>query len=1079
MIKVLKKKRYIFITKVLTSLILISFLIFQPVIQKTLIQTSFNIYFWSDYRLKISSLNNNVIGPFSMDGVTFLLKQNNKKIFIKEVKLNWKIIDFLKNESIESLDIKGINLEGAKDIVLDGKINYKKGFIDAKFYNINEKKDYIYADINPKNDFNVELKLIDGKIYSLPSIVKNFSFTALGNIGEDYLVIKNSNLKSEDGDISIKGKYNLKKQKKIPFNLYANGSVLGNLINIDLEGTHDDDHLNIKSNNIRFNRMKLEAEAKAYLGKQIKVDYKIKLKKPRIKFSGVYVLTGADHSVSGFISNKREYINYYTKVKINEKSNIDFNLSVNQKNINSIHAEGFIDTKNIKNSNVLLNSSIDDMSFIGSIFKINDLYGNIILNLKYNKSKIDIVGSSDNVSFKENSINNIKIDIGGIFPNLFGEVLFEDINIENFKINEVKGIVTKNNDGSDIIINSTLNPINGRPISISSLVKLYEKKISIKDFLLKSKEFELKQSGFIDINFYKKLYIKTKFILGNGYIDISSEGKKSNLLINKIQISKFRDFFKKFKFKGLLNANAELNGENFSVNANVNKLQKFDKIERSSYITIKNNKERPTLELGASLVKKNDNIKWDLNLFHNSNKFKISTVGSHQIKSKKINGTLIGNGDMHFLKALVPFFYGINGDINLNTKISGNLNNPYINGVLNLNKGKVIIPEINLIIKNIKSNIQFLGKKINIISISGNDINNKNPGTVLINGTVQIPEGGEIKPILDLKGKVNKFLCLNTEFLLCKASADLTYKGSFEDASLSGNVFNERLDIDLGATGASIADIPFKDIYLDTKVAIDLRKRIRKQKDNKNSTLLNPNIKILLNDSVYVRGLGLESNWGGNLIVTKSVVMPSIIGEVLLKKGNLKILESTLTLASGKVTFETEDDITPILFIEAERKVDEYNTKLTVHGPSDRPKISFFSNPSLSNEEIVAYMFFGKSLGQMTPSQSIQIATMIATSSQGNSSGLMSTLKNGFGLDTLELKTEENPNTKERDPLEGHKLEFGKKLNDKIYVSVNKGIGNSETKASIEFKITDKITADIDMGAQKQSGVGLSWSKRY
>ncbi|MEM9755255.1 MAG: translocation/assembly module TamB domain-containing protein, partial [Pseudomonadota bacterium] len=174
---------------------------------------------------------------------------------------------------------------------------------------------------------------------------------------------------------------------------------------------------------------------------------------------------------------------------------------------------------------------------------------------------------------------------------------------------------------------------------------------------------------------------------------------------------------------------------------------------------------------------------------------------------------------------------------------------------------------------------------------------------------------------------------------------------------------------------------------------------------------------------VFVRGRGLDAELGGLLRIggTTANVVPS--GQFDLLRGRLSILGQRLDLVEGGATLRGGD---PFLSLTAIADADPYVIAITIEGLASAPDVSFSSTPDLPEDEVLAQLFFGRTIGTLSAVQALQLADAVA-SLAGGGSGVFTALREGLGLDDLDIQTDAEGNAV---------VSAGRYLSENIYTDV-------------------------------------------
>jgi translocation and assembly module TamB len=219
-------------------------------------------------------------------------------------------------------------------------------------------------------------------------------------------------------------------------------------------------------------------------------------------------------------------------------------------------------------------------------------------------------------------------------------------------------------------------------------------------------------------------------------------------------------------------------------------------------------------------------------------------------------------------------------------------------------------------------------------------------------------------------------------------------------------------------------------------------------------------------NNVFVRGMGLEAELGGDIKVSGTSGSPVTNGGFEMKRGNFDILGKRLNFTRGKITFTGTTD--PELDFVAETTANDITAQILVTGPASKPDITFTSTPTLPQDEVLARLMFGRSAGSLTAGQAVQVAQTIAQFS-GGGPGVMDKMRRSLGVDSLDVGTNAAGT--------GGQVGIGKRLNDKMYLGVKQGTTPNSSQVTVDVDITKNIRLQGATGADGSAevGVGAQW----
>jgi translocation and assembly module TamB len=218
---------------------------------------------------------------------------------------------------------------------------------------------------------------------------------------------------------------------------------------------------------------------------------------------------------------------------------------------------------------------------------------------------------------------------------------------------------------------------------------------------------------------------------------------------------------------------------------------------------------------------------------------------------------------------------------------------------------------------------------------------------------------------------------------------------------------------------------------------------------------------------IFLRGRGIDAELGGQIRLagTTANVVPS--GQFNLIRGRLDILGKRLVLSEAEL--DLAGRLVPNLRVVAENRGQDITSRVTVEGPADDPTISFTSVPQLPQEEVLAQLLFGRDLSRLSALQAAQLANAVAVLAGRGGEGIVTRLRNSFGLDDLDVSTSADGETE---------LTAGRYLTENIYTEVQTGQSGT-TSLSLNFDIREGVTARARVESDGDSGLGVFIQRDY
>lgn len=401
------------------------------------------------------------------------------------------------------------------------------------------------------------------------------------------------------------------------------------------------------------------------------------------------------------------------------------------------------------------------------------------------------------------------------------------------------------------------------------------------------------------------------------------------------------------------------------------------------------------------------------------------------------------------------------GPIKGNMTLSGNVETPKLNGEITISNGQYKYLPLGTILKNIDTTITAKNNTIRIKSFSAQD-DEKNP--IKASGFVTVEGENAFNYALNLSA--NNVHLLKHPNIQGFTSLDVKATGNSIKGQVGGDIITKNIDI-----------------YLPSQFATSVKKlniiksipSIKKQpSDPQDSYPLIMDINVVVDQGVYVRGQGLNTELEGKLHITGNVNNPEVNGSLNTKRGRYEQFGKQFKLKKASLTFKGEIPPSPYLDVIASNKNSGVEVMPVITGPVLKPTLKITSSPSMPEEEALSVLLFGKDSKSISPLQAAQLASSIAKLSghiQSDGFNPLGTARDILGVDDINVGGGDN--------AAETTVGVGKYLADDVYLELERGAQNSSGKASIEVNVLPNISVQSSTGATGDNSVGVNWKYDY
>jgi translocation and assembly module TamB len=403
-------------------------------------------------------------------------------------------------------------------------------------------------------------------------------------------------------------------------------------------------------------------------------------------------------------------------------------------------------------------------------------------------------------------------------------------------------------------------------------------------------------------------------------------------------------------------------------------------------------------------------------------------------------------------------------------RLSGTMDDPKVAGGLTVTDGTYENLVTGTVLKGMNLRVQGdTGRRVTV-DLKATD---GAAGRLSVGGVVTLEDLN--RPVGAISLKIDDATLVRRDDALASLSADLALDLNGEAARLGGQVTTKVVDIRLvGGLGPSVSDLDVIEVGGKGQPAtVQEALAARKEALTKAAPPLpiDLDLRVSMPNRVYVKGAGVDSEWKGDLTVSGSANQPKVVGQVTGLYANATFLGRTFTLRRGEIRFDGGRQIDPQLDVTVENDAGDVVALVNVNGSASNPELSFSSEPSLPEDEVISQILFGKTSGELTAFEAVQLAQVAGElAGFGGGRGFTDKLKDFTGLDVLQLGEGASGGTT---------LEAGAHVRENVYVGVEQCLGLQDSAVEVQVELTPEITVETKAGATGTGEAGIFWKKDY
>jgi translocation and assembly module TamB len=431
-----------------------------------------------------------------------------------------------------------------------------------------------------------------------------------------------------------------------------------------------------------------------------------------------------------------------------------------------------------------------------------------------------------------------------------------------------------------------------------------------------------------------------------------------------------------------------------------------------------------------------------------------------------LRGAVDGAVDLGRALALAPVEgLRVAGLLDLDLGLGGTLARPTVDGDVAMQGGSLQHLATGIDLTDLGLRLEGRGREVALTQLAAKD---RIGGTLGGNGTVTLLDDGGVR----YRAQVDmaRLRVLSNELGTVVLSSDIDAAGTQTGARVGGTVTVESADIAIpDVVGPSIPVIEVTEVNAGLGAVEPAAGPAESSSAPFDLTL---DLTINVPARLFVRGRGLDSEWGGTLTVKGPATAPEIVGELEFRRGFLDLLDKRFEIRRGVISFVGSQPPLPMIDLEATARSEEIQAVVRLTGPAANPKLELTSEPVLPQDEILSRLLFGRSVTRLTPVQGLRLAAAVDTLRGGGGlSDVLSTLRKGLGVDTLDVAGGET--------AQESTAKAGKYVSDNVFVEVERGVAEGSGKARVQVELTPNLSVSTEVDERSQSGIGLEYRYDY
>lgn len=405
--------------------------------------------------------------------------------------------------------------------------------------------------------------------------------------------------------------------------------------------------------------------------------------------------------------------------------------------------------------------------------------------------------------------------------------------------------------------------------------------------------------------------------------------------------------------------------------------------------------------------------------------------------------------DLSLIAPLTNFMIRPTGRIDSTLAVGGSLSRPTLDGRLDLREGRIALPAVGISLEKVGVSLAAAGDEVAVVAQASSGA-----GQATVTGSLGYDDGRGIRGNFAISGR--QFQAVSLPEYEIRANPDLNFSFNGEKGELRGTVTVPQAYLaprDMKGAVAVSKDVVYTDSEKEEKVG---------------GWPLYSRVEVVLGGDVRLEGYGLEGRLSGSLFIDDTPEsFTTGKGELALEEGRFSIYGRSLAIERGRVFFNGGPLDNPGIDARAVQFIKEKSTLggdltigVTVSGSLQDLDFKLFSDPSMDEGDILAYMVVGHSMSDLKEGEGGMLQAAASTIGMEEGAGLVTTLTGLLPVDEMHLEGTE----KDGDMA----LVVGKKLTDRLYIGYDhnffdqKGSFRASYDLGYGFSVVSRSSADMN-----------------
>ena len=413
-----------------------------------------------------------------------------------------------------------------------------------------------------------------------------------------------------------------------------------------------------------------------------------------------------------------------------------------------------------------------------------------------------------------------------------------------------------------------------------------------------------------------------------------------------------------------------------------------------------------------------------------------------------VNGQLdLAVSELKFISLFAPQLQAVSGQIESVLSVSGPLDQPQVQGYLQLFNASAEVPALGIKLEAIELALRDRPESA-ALDLSGS----------LRSGSGNLQLEGQLFPLartgqLRLNGE--RFKAVDTREVKAWISPDI-------EIAIAPKLIQLRGEVTIPEAKITPPPLTFNTPLSADVVILDPQQSQTRALVDRQA--LDAQLRLTLGDKVEVDALGFKGRLEGSILLEDDDRRATrATGSMRVAAGKYRLYGQDMNIERGSLVFSGGPVDNPGLDLRVSRKVEEVTAGARVSGTLRAPRLTLFSEPVMPESSLLSYLLFGRPPGaeSTTPSeQELLLKAAIALATMGGNS-VAENMSETFSIDELGFESSDDNNTS---------FYIGKYLSPKLYVKYGVGLLEPTNTFFMRYRLNKGWSLESQTGTQSNGG---------